>query len=78
MKLSDKNHVRKNMSNALYKLQEKHKSLSTKAIIHLLKDVSYAISQNKGNAKDLETNLKAIFHIPLVITPSVMLAGVNI
>lgn len=50
------------MSNALYmyKLQEKHKWLSTKTIIHLLKDVSYAISQNKGNAKDLESNLKAI------------------
>uniref|UniRef100_K1PE21 Mutator-like transposase domain-containing protein n=1 Tax=Magallana gigas TaxID=29159 RepID=K1PE21_MAGGI len=60
MKMSDKNHVRKNMSNALYKLQEKHKSLSTKTINYLLKDVSYAISQNKGNAKGLESSLKAI------------------
>lgn len=37
MKMSDKNHVRKNMSNTLYKLQEKHKSLSTKTIIIYLK-----------------------------------------
>ncbi|XP_061180737.1 uncharacterized protein LOC133189369 [Saccostrea echinata] len=59
-KLSDKNHVRKNISNALYKLQEKHKSLSTKTINYLLKDVSYAISQNKGNPEGLQSSIRAI------------------
>ncbi|XP_062621637.1 uncharacterized protein LOC134283204 [Saccostrea cucullata] len=59
-KISDKNHVRKNISNALYKLQEKHKSLSTKTINYLLKDVSYAISQNKGNPEGLQSNIRAI------------------
>lgn len=60
-KKSDKNHVRKNISNDLYKLQQRHKSsLTQKVIDYLILDVQYALSQNQGNEEDLRQTLKAI------------------
>lgn len=59
-KESDRNHVRKNFSSALYSLQKTHKSLSGKVIKYISKCFNYAISQNKGNPEGLDISLKAI------------------
>ena len=59
-KISDKNHCRKNISDSLFKLQGKHKKLTNTVISYLLKDISYAIAQNKENETALANNLKAI------------------
>lgn len=59
-KISDKNHVKKNISKELFKLRDKHRTLSTKIIDYIIKDISYAISQNKGNVEGLQHSLDAI------------------
>ena len=60
IKCSDKNHVIKNFTNQLYKIKEKHKSLSSKTISYFKKNFSYAISQNKKDTNSLLLNLQAI------------------
>ena len=60
-KCSDKNHVRKSLSNELYTVKDKHKhKLSVKSISHLQKCFTYAIDQNRGDAAGLAANLQAI------------------
>ena len=59
-KESDRNHVRKNFSSALYALQREHKSLTSKVIKYISKCFNYAISQNKGNPDGLDKSLGAI------------------
>lgn len=59
-KESDKNHVRKNFSSALFSLQKQHKPLSAKVIKYISKCFNYALSQNKGNPEGLDISLKAI------------------
>jgi hypothetical protein len=59
-KYSDKNHVKKNISNSLYQLQKKHKSLSTRVIQYFKKSFSYMLSQNQGNPSELERGLSAL------------------
>ena len=59
-KESDRNHVRKNFSSALYALQREHKSLTCKVIKYISKCFNYAISQNKGNPDGLDKTLGAI------------------
>lgn len=58
-KESDKNHVRKNFSSALFSLQKQHKPLSAKVIKYISKCFNYALSQNKGNPEGLDISLKA-------------------
>lgn len=60
VKISDRNHVKKCLSNDLYKVKEQHKNLSVKTIQYLQKNVAYAISQNKNNKEGMEKNIKAI------------------
>lgn len=59
-KRSDKNHVKKNISNSLYNIKKNYKSLTGTAISYFVKCASYAISQNCDDSKSLQTNLEAI------------------
>ncbi|VDI36869.1 Hypothetical predicted protein [Mytilus galloprovincialis] len=59
MKFSDRNHVRKKVSQDLIGLQEKHR-MSMNVVNYLTKDFSYALSQNKGNPENLRKVLKSI------------------
>ncbi|KAK0176941.1 hypothetical protein PV328_001039 [Microctonus aethiopoides] len=60
-KLSDKNHLTKNFVNELYKIRDQYKELGRKnVILHIKKCFTYAVSQNKGNSKQLAVNLKQI------------------
>ena len=58
-KLSDKNHIKKNISNSLTS-RNTPKTLTSSAISYFVKYASYAISQNSDNAESLKTNLAAI------------------
>ena len=58
-KASDKNHVRKNIANALFELKKKHKCLSQKVINSIQKNFNYALVQNKGDPNLLEIALQA-------------------
>ena len=60
----DKNHVRKNVSNSLYELKKRHKSLSTTVINSLIKNFNYAITQNHGDPETLEKALSACYLHP--------------
>lgn len=60
IKGSDKNHVIKNMTNELYKLKPRHRSLTGKVISYLKKCVTYAVSQNHGNTTGVKSNMAAI------------------
>lgn len=60
-KLSDNNHLKKNVSKNLYKLKTSHKSLGQKGLInHILELFTYAMSQNKKNANSLAQVFKSI------------------
>ena len=58
-KPSDKNHIKKNISNSLTS-RNTPKTLTSSAISYFVKYASYAISQNSDNAESLKTNLAAI------------------
>lgn len=59
-KMSDKNHIKKNISNSLYNLQKVHKNLSSKVIKYIQKCFNYMISQNQGNPDGIEKSLSAL------------------
>jgi len=60
-KLSDRNHVRKTLSNELYKVKARHgRNLQVKAISYLQKCFTYAIDQNRSKPETLAQNLRAI------------------
>ncbi|XP_062592816.1 uncharacterized protein LOC134254308, partial [Saccostrea cucullata] len=59
-KLSDKNHIKKNIANSLYNLKKEHSSLSSKVIKYLQKCFNYMISQNQGNPDGIEKGLSAL------------------
>ncbi len=57
----DKNHVVKNITSSMYKLQkEKGIKLSKDVISHIEKCLKYALEQNKGNPIGLKENILAI------------------
>lgn len=56
-KMSDKNHIKKNISNSLYNLQKVHKNMSSKVIKYTQKCFNYIISRIKG----IEMELKRAF-----------------
>ena len=56
-KKSDKNHVRKNIVNDLYKLQQNHTSFLTQKVIEFL-----TLAQNQDNEKGLKQTFSAIVH----------------
>ena len=59
-KLSDPNHAKKTVGNALYALQKTYKFLSSKVIGYLQKCFAYSLAQNKGNA---DATRRAILNI---------------
>lgn len=63
-KASDKNHVRKNLGNALYGLQKKHKSLTVRVITSLQKNFDYAVMQHRNNPEHLAAALQACYLHP--------------
>lgn len=64
-KKSDKNHVKKNIGNALYSLRNKHKKLQNpKVFKYLQKCLDYMLAQNQGNSDGIENGLEAISRHP--------------
>ena len=62
-KWRDLNHAKNSSTNALFKLANKHKVLTSrknKPIKHILKCYSYAIVTYKNNPKKLAQNLRSI------------------
>lgn len=59
-KVSDTNHVKKNISNKLYALKLKHKELSVKTINALMKSFSYMLAQCKQDMQKIQSNLDSV------------------
>lgn len=59
-KLTDKNHVMKNITSSLYTLKPKHKQMTRPVIDYVKKSISYACAQNHGNPEGIRHNMKAI------------------
>ncbi|CAC5400875.1 unnamed protein product [Mytilus coruscus] len=63
-KISDRNHVTKNIVNKLYSMKPKHKELSVMVINAITRNFAYMVDQNKGNQAGIENGLRAsIEHI---------------
>ncbi|XP_061186226.1 uncharacterized protein LOC133194248 [Saccostrea echinata] len=63
-KLSDMNHVKKNLANHLYTLQKIHRTLSVKVIRYIQKCWNYMIAQNVGNPDGVSVGLDAMSKHP--------------
>lgn len=63
-KISDKNHVKKNFSKTLYKLQNANKNFTATIIKYLKKCFNYVIAQNHGNTIEMEKGLKSLSKHP--------------
>ena len=59
-KLSDKNHVRKNITKQLFAIKKDHKELSIRVIGEVTKNFNYMLSQNKGDPAKIGRGLKAL------------------
>ncbi|CAC5374563.1 unnamed protein product [Mytilus coruscus] len=59
-KVSDINHVKKNISNRLHKIKGKYKELSVKTITALLKTFSFMLAQNKGDSDRIKNSLPTV------------------
>ena len=59
-KVSDKNHVKKNISSQLYNLKPKYKELSVKTINAIMKGFSYMLSQAKGDKDYVKEGLQSV------------------
>lgn len=60
VKVSDKNHVKKNLSSQLYKLKPQYKELSVKTINAIMKGFSYMLSQAKGEVEHIRNGLPSV------------------
>ena len=61
LKLSDRNHTRKSISNALYSLAKDHSALRNKKTLnYILRMFTYAIEQKQENITGLQTRLREI------------------
>ncbi|KAK3099978.1 hypothetical protein FSP39_012810 [Pinctada imbricata] len=64
-KKSDKNHVKKNIGNALYSLKRNHRKLQNpKVFKYIQRCINYMLAQNQNNPKGVETGLEAISRHP--------------
>lgn len=63
-KKSDKNHVKKNLTNHLFQLQSNFKVLTTKIIYYIMKLFNYCISQHKKDPVGISNGLDAVIHHP--------------
>lgn len=61
-KVSDSNHVKKNISNQLFKLKEKYKEMSVKIINALIKSFGYMLAQSKGSVDLIQDNVESVVH----------------
>ena len=59
-KVSDTNHVKKNISNKLYQLKPKYKELSIKSINAIMKSFGYLLGQAKGNPEAIRSGMPAV------------------
>lgn len=60
-KVSDVNHVKKNLGNHLYALRDAgHKEMSVKTIKHVQTCFNYAVMQNKGSPGEMQAALQAV------------------
>ena len=59
-KVSDTNHVKKNISNKLYKLKPKYKELSIKSINAIMKSFGYLLAQAKGDEEAILKGLPSV------------------
>ena len=63
MKISDRNHIKKNFTNMLFAVKKDHNSLSVSVITYLRKLFSYVISQNKGDSEGIKQGLLSIAQV---------------
>lgn len=63
-KRSDKNHLKKNLSNSLYVLKQTYPSLSVRVIRYIQKCWAYMVAQNKHNPAGVEVGLDAMWKHP--------------
>ena len=61
-KVSDTNHVKKNITNQLFKLKPKYKELTIKAIHGIMKSFNYMLAQSKCEADTIRRNLPAVVY----------------
>lgn len=59
-KVSDTNHVKKNITNQVFKLKAKYKELTIKAINGIMKSFEYMLAQSKSEAGTIRRNLPAV------------------
>ncbi|KAL4229161.1 hypothetical protein ACF0H5_012199 [Mactra antiquata] len=59
-KWSDKNHTFKHLTNSLYRLQQKHKALTSNVISYLKKCFNYALSQAEGDVEKCARQIQQI------------------
>lgn len=60
-KKSDKNHIKKGFSKALYELSKRHKTLKNKNVIpYIVRCFMYAVTQNSSNPEKLKETLAKI------------------
>ena len=63
-KKSDKNHVRKNLSNQLNQLKTSHKGLSSKVTSYIMKLFNYCIASNRNDPLGISKGLDAVVNHP--------------
>ncbi|KAF2883108.1 hypothetical protein ILUMI_23063 [Ignelater luminosus] len=60
IKLSDKNHTSRGVTNTIYKHANEHKELKNDSIAYLHRCFTYAISRNAGNCTEIANSLRNI------------------
>lgn len=75
-KMSDKNHIKKNILNSLYNLQKVHKNMSSKVIKYTQKCFNYIISRIKGIEMELKRAFQQYLCIHLATTLNAVKYGV--
>ncbi|XP_062601160.1 uncharacterized protein LOC134262849 [Saccostrea cucullata] len=63
-KRSDKNHIKKNLTNSLYLLKRTYPTLSHRVIRYIQKCWAYMVSQNKDNPEGVAVGLDAMWKHP--------------
>ena len=63
-KWSDINHTSKHLTNSLFSLQKKHRSLNSQTIAYLKKCFNYALAQTKITLCSAKSKLNRLFPMP--------------
>jgi hypothetical protein len=59
-KVSDANHVKKNISGQLYKLKDRYKEMSVKTINALMKSFGYMLAQCKESSEEIKQRMDSV------------------